>query len=286
MIAEIQEYLNTVKMDKSEHTVRSYEYAIKLFLDFIQAKDFSDIEKVTSAKCREFQSHLMEDKAKSSINAYVRPLKALFNWLIENEYLTVTPFGKVKYLKTAKVMPVFLSEEEISAMINACKNVEEEFIFTLMLTTGLRRNELVKLKLVDIEDNHILVHGKGSKDRRLILQPAVVALMKDYLDYRNTKYSDKSEYLLVSKMSCGYSGESIRQKIQRIGERAGLSPERLEKIHPHTLRHTFATNLVGSGADIRIVQGALGHANLNTTMIYAHLRDSALDNAMLNVKSF
>jgi site-specific recombinase XerD len=286
MIAEIEEYMNTVKMDKSNNTIRSYEYAIKLFTDFIQVKDFSDIKKVNSVKCREFQSYLIsQGNAKSSINAYIRPLKALFNWLVENEYLESSPLEKVKYLKTAKTIPVFLSEEEIIAMVSACKNLEEKFIFTLMLTTGLRRNELVKLKISDVEGQHILVHGKGSKDRRLILQPEIDDLLCEYLDYRNKKFGNKSEFLLISKMGSGFSGEAIRMKIQAIGKRANIPPERLEKIHPHTLRHTFATNLVGSGADIRVVQGALGHANLATTQIYAHLRNTTLDNAMLNMKS-
>ena len=82
-----------------------------------------------------------------------------------------------------------------------------------------------------------------------------------------------------------YSGEAIRQRIHTIGVRAGLSEERLKEIHTHTTRHTFCANLIDSGADIRVVQGAMGHASIGTTMIYAHLRNETLDNAILNQKS-
>jgi len=287
MIAEIEEYLNTVRIDKSEHTIRSYEHAVKLFLEYFQPKEFSDIVGIASGQCREFQSYLasQEDTKKSTVNAYIRPLKALFNWLVENEYLEKSPFEKIKFLKLPKPVRDYLSEEEVENMINACKNIDEKFIFVLMVSTGVRRDEVISLKLSDVHGNHILVHGKGSKERVLVLEPNIMNLLEEYMKFRQTKIHNDSEYLLVSKNSSQYTGEAIRQKISSIGKRAGILPERLERIHPHTLRHTFATNLVGSGADIRIVQGALGHADLKTTQIYAHLRNSALDSAMLNMKS-
>lgn len=285
-ITEVQDYLDFVQLDKSSCTVNSYELAIRKFFEFLNINAFEDIKNITPNDCRKFQAYIVTSGSKkSSANQYVRALKAFFNFLLENESIDRNPFNVVKFLKQEKTIPVFLSEVEISTMVNACEKVDDLPILALLLTTGLRRNELVTLKLSDIVDGHILVNGKGSKQRNLPLQDQVISVLNKYIEYRNNKYSDKVEYLFVSKMGCGYSGEAIRLRIQTIGKRAGIPQERLEKIHVHSMRHTFCANMIDSGAEMRVIQGSMGHSNIKTTQIYAHLRDSTLDAAMLNQKS-
>lgn len=285
-IPEVEEYLNTLKLDKSPHTIVSYKAAIdKLFL-FANINNFENIKSITSADCREHQSNMKNKGMQaSSINANIRPLKAMFNWFVENEYLESSPFSKVKDLKTPKKLLAYLTEEEVSLMIGACKNILDKLIIALLITTGLRRNELVSLKISDLVGNHIIVNGKGSKQRKLILQPEICILLDQWLKIRNKKYGDTCEYLLVSKMGGRFSGNAIREKVKTVMRNAGIPEERVEQIHTHSLRHTFVANLFESGADIFTAQSALGHQNLATTQIYAHLRNSALDRAMLNQKS-
>jgi len=291
-ISQIQDYMNAMKLDKSPSTVRSYDLAIRKFCDFLKIETFENLVGVTPANIREFQTKLIAnksgdelDKAKNTANAYFRPLKAMFNWFIVQEYLDKSPFNKVKLLKVDKKEPTYITDEEVSAMISSCKKVDDLIILSLLLTTGLRREELTTLKLSSVLNNHILVDGKGSKEAWLQLQPRVVEELNKYLEYRNKKYGNKTEYLLVSKMGCKYSGNSIRARIQTIGERAGIPEERLKMIHTHSTRHTFCKNMFASGASTRVVQGAMRHANIQTTMIYAHMGDDTLDNAILNQKS-
>jgi site-specific recombinase XerD len=253
---------------------------------FLKIETFDDIKKLTSSDIRSHQSNMKETGLQpSSVNSNMRPLKAMFNWLVENEYLETSPMSKVKDLKAPKKLVAFLTEEEIALMVGACKNVLDKLIIVLLITAGLRSNELLSLKLTDVVGCHIIVNGKGSKQRKLILQPDVCDLLNEWIKKRNKKYGDVSEYLLVSKWRCKFAANSLREKIRTIMRNGGIPEERIKQIHTHSLRHTFVANLFESGADIFTAQSALGHQNLATTQIYAHLRNSALDRAMLNQKS-
>jgi site-specific recombinase XerD len=286
-IVEVKEYLDFIKLNNAEGTFRSYSLAIGKFFSHFNIQSFEDIKNITVSQCRAYQSSLLDSGNKrTSANAYTRPLKTLFTWLVENEYLGKSPFDRIQYLKTEKSIPAFLTNDEVDGMIKACDKLQDKLILAILLSTGLRRNELVTLKLEDFQGEHIVVRGKGNKQRRLILEPKLSILLSDYVEIRNKKYGNTTPYLFVSKMGDKYSGEAIRQKIQTIGRKAGLSEERLDQIHTHTMRHTFAANLLESGADIKILQVGLGHASLSTTsLIYAHIRDSVLDNAMLNQRA-
>jgi len=283
---EYQEYLKMLSMDKSQKTINSYTYSIEMFLEYFKIKNVVDIDNMSTNKCREYQSYLLERGLnKSSINTYFRPVNAFMSFLIDNEYIKKSPL-KIKSLKPSQKLPNFLSDDEIEKMRFACKRESDRLIFVLMLSTGLRRNELVTLKLSDLNGCHIIIRGKGDKERSIILQPQVLELLVKYIEERKTKWGiEKYQEMFLSQLGKPFTGEAIRYKIQSIGRKAGISEERLQKITPHVLRHTFATNLACSGADIRSVQGALGHQNLKTTEIYAHLKSSALDQALLNQPS-
>jgi len=285
-IPEIKEYFVMMEMDKSPHTVASYERSVDKFFSFLNIQTLQDLEVVTPLDCRNFQAKLKETLTKSSVNANVRPLKALFNWLVEQEYLESSPFNKVKALKEGKKIPVFLSEEETHAMINACQNLLDKMLVVLFISTGLRRNEIAGLKLDQLKECSIYVAGKGSKEREVFLQDDVCELLKQYLATRNRKPRNRnSEYLFVSRNGKNFTGSGILYKIKQIALQAGIPEERASAISPHSLRHTFTANMIESGADIRVIQGALGHSSLSTTERYAHLRNSALQSAMRNQKS-
>jgi len=285
-IIEVNEYFVMLGMDKSSHTIESYKRAADKFFNFLNIQTLEDLKAVTPLDCRNFQAKLKETLAKSSVNANIRPLKALFNWLVEQEYLDNSPFDKVKALKEAKKIPVFLSEKETLAMVNACQNLLDKTLVVLLVTTGLRRNEIANLKLDQLKECSIYVEGKGSKEREVFLQDDVCELLKQYLAMRNRKPRNRnSEYLFVSRNGKNFTGSGILYKIKQIAIQAGIPEERASSISPHSLRHTFTANMIESGADIRVIQGALGHSSLSTTERYAHLRNSALESAMRNQKS-
>jgi site-specific recombinase XerD len=285
---EIKEYLDNLALDKSAKTIENYELSVGKFVDYFHIQTIEDMKNITPSKCREYQGALLKTVGKSSVNAYIRPLKAMYNWFIQNEYLDKSPFDKVEALKLEKKLPVYLSDSEITAMVKACDSLVDRLIFILLISMGLRRDELVNIKLNDIVGDHILINGKGSKQRNLQIQPEVSDLLDEYIEYRNKRYGDDSEYLLISTYSNSkFSGEAIRLKIKKIATDAGIDPERIEKLSPHKMRHTYAANMLESGADIKILQEGLGHASIATTSgIYAHVRSAVLDKAMMNQKSY
>ena len=284
--AEHAEYLTTLQMDKSIRTLEVYTSAINRFFDYFKIDSLDKMKEITPAQCRVYQGVLKEaGLSNSSINTNTRPLKAFYYFFLNNEYVTSNPWCKVKELKVPKKEPVYLSEKESDDMISACKNDQELLIISVMIMLGLRRSEITNLKRSNIIDHHIHIIGKGSKERVLPLSDDLYKLLQSYLLVRDSKWGDKYDNVFISQEGNPISGEAIRIKVQSIGRRAGIPAERLEKIHPHSLRHTFCTNMIENESNIRIVQGAMGHSSLETTIKYSHLRNTALDKAVLNQRS-
>lgn len=286
-IEEIKEYLNAIKIDKSDATIKLYAESISRFFSFVGVKNFDDVKNVKPSDCREYQSKMKDGGSKpNSINSYIRPLRAMYNWLADNEYIETNPLSKVKDIKVPKDEVAFLSDAEIEKLINGCPRSFDKLIFSLLITSGLRRSELVSIKINDFSDNKILINGKGLKQRRLMIVPEVAFLLRQYIKWRIAKYGYEREEIFISPYGKPYHGGSIRNRLEEVMKSAGFDPKRIEQIHTHSLRHTFVANLFDGGGDLYMAQRALGHESTNTTQRYAHLRDGKLDNAILNQKVF
>jgi site-specific recombinase XerD len=280
-IEPIKEYVNTLRLDKSSHTIRYYLGAIDRFFSFYKIEKIEDIVAITPNQCREYQAKLKEDELQaSSINAHIRTLKALFNWLVDNEYIEKSPFEKVKKVKEIKKEASYMSEEEITQLFSNCKNDEEKAMFALFIRLGLRREELANLKVGDIDGDIVKVIGKGEKLRILGMPEDAYELYLKYMKNRSD-----NEYIFVSRITnTKYTGEAIRLKFKAIMKRAGFSENRIKELHPHSLRHTFMANFMENG-DIKVAQAILGHSQMSTTAnIYAHIRNSVAINATRNQK--
>jgi integrase/recombinase XerC len=283
-IPEIKEYFDTMAIDKSPKTMRVYSDAVNKMISYLHIESFQDVKKITAKNLRDHQKNMVDNGlSKSSVNTNMRPIHAMFSWMVENEYLSKSPMNSVHDLKCEKKVTVFLSEDEEKFMIDACKNDLDRLLLSVLLLTGIRRAELCGLKLNDFDGSHILVHGKGNKQRRLILKPYVIDLLNKYLEYRNKKYGNFTDALFVSKMGKPFTGTAIYMKIKSIAKLANLPEERIKKIHVHTARHTFCTNMLEISS-LPQVQAMMGHEDAETTMKYAHVRNSSMDAAMLNQK--
>ena len=137
----------------------------------------------------------------------------------------------------------------------------------MLLDSGIRLNELVNIKLTDIDfnDRSIKVFGKGSKERYVFFTTKTLNKLEEWLEHRKSIAID--EYLFVNYKGKKITPRSVERVVKRVGELNGLD------LHPHMLRHTFATDLLNKGADIRMIQELLGHENLDTTQIYTHISD-------------
>ena len=281
---EIDDYIHMLEIDKAKRTIELYGHSIKMFVEYFNIKTIDELNELKPGDVNSYQIFLKGKMNANSVNSYIRPLRCWARWLIDMEYIDKSPLARIKDLKIGKPLPVFLSDEEIEKMVNACNKVEDKLILTLLLTTGMRRNELSTLKIKDIVGDRILINGKGNKQRSLLLQPEIAILLNGYIEDRE-KSGDTCEFAIVSQKGGQYSGEGIRLRIKALAKKAGLDPARIDKISPHKMRHTFATNLVSSGIDIKIIQEAMGHANIGTTAsIYAHVTTSVMDRTMLGQK--
>ena len=280
----VKEYSLVLSLDKDEKTIQSYLSSIDRFFDFLKIQSNEDIFKISPLEGREYQQHLKDHAlSNNSINTYLLFLKVFFNWLVNEEKIEKSPLTKVKNLKANEINRAFFSEEEVKKVFEHCKTNEEFAMFGIYFTTGLRRSELINIKLNQLDGytiHNVIV--KRGKTRDIYIPDDVLVYLAKYLRERNRKYPN-NEYLFVSNWGKKFSGEGIRYKFNSILERAGFPIERINELHVHSTRHTFATNLLSNGENMKTTQESLGHSDIQTTQkIYAHIHKNRVSEAMRN----
>lgn len=285
-IAEINDYIDSLK-GKSPNTIKMYLSAIDKFIDGAGIKSFDDIKNLNIRDADKYQRHLQETLSASSVNSNIRPINAMYNWLMRMEYVEKNPFSLIKAMKEPEKVQAFLTNEEMIAMVQSAKDTEEKLMLLMLLYLGLRRSELIGISLDDVATRtHVMINGKGGKQRLLALHKDIIPVLNRWIAIRNQKFPNTDlKWLFLSQKGGKYSGDTIRRRIKNIMIRAGFSKERISEIHTHSLRHTFTANLFEGGADIYLAQQLLGHSDISTTKRYAHLRDNVRDNAILQQKS-
>jgi len=267
----------TLERKYSSHTVTAYKKDLESFFKFASEEFcYSEITSVNYSIIRSWIVKLADSGiSNKSINRKISSLRTYYKFLLKIKEIEVSPLVKHKVLKTSKKMQVPFSENEIEQVL-ALLNEEENFeglrnklIVELFYSTGMRRGELVNLKLNDISisDKTIKVLGKRNKERLIPLLPSVLKTISVYLDYRNNLklIKDKGFLFLSNKGVKIY--ETLVYRV--INSYFGLASEKVKK-SPHILRHSFATHLLNEGADIKAVKELLGHSSLASTQIYAN----------------
>jgi integrase/recombinase XerC len=275
----------------SPHTLRAYEGALVRFLDFL-SRDFlgkspEDIrpEEVDAMAVRSFLASLTRDGlAKSSQGQMLSAVRSLFRFACREGTLTANPAQTVRTPKVPKTLPRHLRPGEVENLLEAPavgdSNDErlgrrDQAILELLYATGLRVGELVSLdwRAIDLSARVLRVRGKGGKERMVPFgRPAGDALRHwlevwESLRAGATNEDPESEPVFLNFRGGRLTDRSIRNIIDRWVDSAAVA----RGVHPHTLRHTFATHLLEAGADLRTIQELLGHASLSTTQKYTHL---------------
>ncbi|ADV49660.1 Tyrosine recombinase xerC [Cellulophaga algicola DSM 14237] len=261
----------------SLNTIKAYENDLNEFILF--CKDTSEvvnIDEVSYVMIRNWIVALVAAKiVNRTINRKIASLKAYYKFLLKTETISVTPLAKHKALKTAKKIEIPFSEAEMNEILVAIpfsedfEGIRDKLIIELLYATGIRRIELVNLKVVnvDLRQKTIKVLGKRNKERIVPLVASLVLLFQEYLDARSSVVSVGAKEFVFLLKSGGKIYETLVYRV--INHYFGLVSSKVKK-SPHILRHTFATHLLNKGADLNSVKELLGHASLASTQVYTH----------------
>ena len=270
-----------VKNTQSEQTRQSYRNDLEQLMTFFQQRNITDLEQVKRNDMMQFIAQMrMEGIVKNStISRKLSTYRSFFRYC--NEYIGIqnNPMESIHSPKVSKKIPEFLFLSEIQNFLETYNlekidELRDKTLFTLMYACGLRVSEVVNLQWKDIDFTQNIVHitGKGNKQRIVPFFASCKTLLEDYkIRYWNVK-SKQSKYVFISNRGSQMTSRGIQYVMQKHADQIGFHM----KIHPHMLRHSFATHLLDNGADIRIVQELLGHASLSTTQIYTHVSSKKL----------
>lgn len=272
-------FISYLKLEKnySQHTIKAYERDLVTFSDFCREQhDEQDMVTVAYPLIRNWIVHLSEQGVSNrSINRKISSLQAYYKFLLKVGDITVSPLIKHRALKTSKKVEVPFSEMEMETILseipfgNDFEGCRDKLIIELLYATGMRRAELVNLKVsdVDLSSGLLKVLGKRNKERIIPILPSTAQQIKTYLDKRTRleKISD-SHHLILTKEGLKIYETFVYRTINKYFSL--VSPK--VKKSPHILRHTFATHLLNRGADLNSVKELLGHSSLASTQVYTH----------------
>jgi tyrosine recombinase XerC len=261
-----------VRRKFSDCSVRSYKTDLEEFNSFLEKNGKKSFAEIDRKDIRGFMGELLSyGYKKSSVSRKLSAIKSFCKFLEKNKILKRNPSLSIKTPKTEKRIPSFLSEEEVTEMLDSFElktdlDVRNRAILELLYATGIRASELVNLNLsmFDINSKLLRVYGKGKKERILPVPKVAFKFLNRYVS--EVRGYDNGA-LFLSK-----SGKRLVQRdLQRIVKKEIEKVATLNRMSPHTLRHTFATHLLNRGANLRVVQELLGHESLSTTQIYTHV---------------
>ena len=261
-----QRVLNELqRRNYSSETTRGYIHAIQQFADYFGKSP----EHLGGQEIRQFQLPLLRDKklAPGTVEGRMSALRFLYKKTLKRRDIA---YDDLIFPKAPRKLPVVLSPEEITRMIEAAPNLMHRTILMLLYGTGVRRTEASLLKVCDIDSERMVIHiqqGKGSRDRDVLMTPKLLEALREYWRWKKPKI-----YLFPS--TSGHRGvehpisdKTVWYAAKEAAARAGIK----KRIGPHTLRHSFATHLLEAGADLRTIQLLMGHADLKHTTLYLHL---------------
>lgn len=291
LITDFLEYLE-IERNRSQKTLKNYDFYLRRFVQLSGAKTPNDI---TSDRVRKFRIMLNrftnkitgEPLKKKTQNYHMIALRAFLKYLAKRDIASLAA-EKIELAKQEDRQVEFLEGNELDDLMEAPLKAKssdklkyrDKAVLELLFSTGLRVSELANLKIenVNLKREEFSVRGKGGKIRVVFLSDQAKYWIKEYLSKRN----DTSPYLFVAHDRAQNAREhdedrplttrSIERMVERYAKQAGI----MKKITPHTLRHSYATDLLRNGADIRSVQSMLGHASITTTQIYTHVTDQGL----------
>lgn len=285
-------YYNEIILGKSYNTIRSYKNDLNQFITYLEEnegiKDFKDVEIITF---RSFIAYLNSDIkiTKRSINRKLSAIRSFFEYLVKNNKLEENKAIYINMPKFENKLPSFLLKEDMEKVrlvinTNNILGLRDRAIIEMLYSSGIRSSELLDLSenMINMQDRELRVIGKGNKERITFFSKTAKKYITEYIEAKKSKtYYDKNIVFANSKGG-KLTTRSLRRLIEDYNKRSGITKE----LTPHVFRHTFATQLLNSGVDIRYVQELLGHTSIATTQFYTHVSKKALRDVYLKTHPF
>ncbi|MCL0057644.1 tyrosine recombinase XerC [Dehalococcoidales bacterium] len=274
-------YINYLEVERnaSPYTVRNYRNDLLDFFDFLRGKGIGSLKEVDKHVLRDYLSSLIgQGLVKASIARKLSAIRSFYRYLLREGMVVTSPI-MTSSPKQDRRLPPFLTIEEMERLLKTPDlstpiGHRDRALLELLYASGLRVSELVKLNLeqVNLDSGEIRVWGKGAKERVVLMGKPAARALDTYLSQGRPKLLGKkrSNALFLNR----YGGRLPERRVQRILEKYARLAGIDKRVHPHMLRHTFATHLLDGGADLRVVQELLGHVNLSSTQIYTHITKS------------
>ncbi len=272
-------YINHLEVERnaSAYTVRNYKADLLDFFSFLREKKVATLDEVDRKVLRDYLAHLVRRGiVKASVARKLSAIRSFYRYLVREKIIEANPIKTVSSPKLDKRLPSFLTLGEVKRLLEAPdlstpQGLRDRALLELLYASGLRVSELTGLELgqINLDTNEIRVWGKGSKERvGLMGEPAAEAI-KVYLAQGRPELIGKkrSNALFLNRYGQRLPERSVQKVLKQYAAKAGLK----KRVHPHMLRHTFATHLLDGGADLRVVQELLGHERLSSTQIYTHV---------------
>ena len=274
ILNDIKEYLIFVSEVKnlSKNTTDAYERDLNKLARFTKSLNIASYSEINNEVCSAWIGNLYSlDNNPRSIQRHLSSAKGFFRFLKKNNLIDSSPFELISAPKSPKNLPEVLSPENVEQLLNfkpsSLVEIRDMAIVELMYSSGLRVSETVNINMSDFEENmtFLRILGKGAKTRLVPLGKFAVNAIKDWLTEREKIYKGGDALFLNSK-GTRLSVRSVQLRLKKMAVKQGLPP-----IHPHMLRHSFATHMLESSGDLRTIQELLGHSSLSTTQIYTKL---------------
>ena len=279
-MSKLEMFLEHLRLDLnySEQTIKSYQQDIESFGKYLNSKG-EDFEGANAQLIRMFLSNeIAQGKTKVTCCRRIAGLRHFYEFLVRKDFIKENPFLFVGAPKKEIRYPEALYLEQIETLF--VKNRErtddlklrDQAIIELLYATGVRVSELraIKIGAIDFKNRTIRVFGKGRKERMVIFSKSCLKTLLDYLKNSPTKHFN--DFLFTNAKGEQLTARGIEYILDQIQNKCGIQLG----LHPHMLRHTFATHLLEGGADLRVIQELLGHESINTTQVYTHITEEAM----------
>jgi len=280
----LEEFLNYLLIDRmlSGNTIKSYEFDMRSFFTFLNEQD-RPVKDVSKSDLQHYLAHLYDlGMRATTVSRHLSTIRAFYGYLLIEGQIKASPCEFVESPKLPKNLPTFLNLEEVTMLLDSftdatAYDIRNKAMIELLYASGMRVSELLNMNLNDLylKMGFVRCMGKGSKERIVPIGEVATGALEVYLRGSRQellKESKQVDALFLNRLGNRMSRQGFWKILKAQAKIAGIGKE----ISPHKLRHSFATHLTQNGADLRVVQELLGHADISTTQIYTHVGKSHL----------